>query len=332
MRYEDIWAELEAGEGAGAGHLVRRIHPESRTDLFLAVEKPGNRRILSLAVSPESSEDLDDLPAGRAIQSRLQHDPHADRTQLQLVLIDPMSADIFGVLVSDIAAAVAPSANDRDAVAHWVARLQRWQRLLSSLGAEGLSSERQRGLYAELWLLRKHLLEWLGAARAVTGWTGPRGASHDFELDRAAVEVKSTAGKQHQVLRIASERQLDGTGTEQLLLFHLSIDVRQGEGESLVDAVNDARDTLATTAAASVFEERLLLAGYAAAHEPRYRRTAYAIREQNFFQVVQGFPRLTETDLPIGVGDLRYSVAVSECRRFGVPLDDARRAVRVNVP
>lgn len=318
MSFDEIWRELEAERAQGAGRLVRRIHPESAVDLFLAVTKPSNRRMMALAVAASAVEELDDLPGGQGIQTRIEHPAGDPRAQLQLVLMDPMSEDIFGALASDMAGAVAPVMADEEAVAAWVARLRRWQRMLAALSPDGLSGERQRGLYAELWMLRSHLLPAMDPEVAIVGWTGPSAASHDFELERGAVEVKSTAGKQHQVLRIASERQLDDTGVPALYLYHLSLDVRQGEGETLVEAVAALRAKLASTAAAPLLEERLLLSGYAAAHEAHYRETAYTKREDNFFHVGAGFPRLVESDLPAGVGDVRYSVAVAECKHWSV--------------
>jgi hypothetical protein len=322
MSYDALWRELEKGRGDGEGRLVRRIHPESAVDLFLAVTKPGNRRMLSLGVASGATAALDDLPSGRGIETRLQHSADEARAQLQLVLGDPMCADIFAALAQDLADAVSPAASDEEAVLAWVTRLRRWQGLLAALTPDGLSGERQRGLYAELWLLRKHLLSALGEEMAIRGWTGPSASSHDFELDHGAVEVKSTAGKQHQILRIASERQLDDTGVSELFLYHLSLDVRQGEGETLVDAVAAVRAELAGTAMATAFEERLLMSGYVAAHESRYRTTVYTEREDNFFRVGAGFPRLIESDLPPGVGDVHYSVAVAECKHWTVGAGD----------
>jgi len=316
MSYQSLWNDLEADGESGAGHVVRRIHPESKVDLFLAVAKPSNRRMLTLSVDADIADALDELPAGHGIATRAHQVGDLQRAQLELVLMDPSCGDIFSALVEDVAGAVAPAADDRAAVSMWIARLRRWQRLLASLSPEGLSGERQRGLYAELWVLRHHLIEAVGPEASVRAWTGPDAASHDFELAHGALEAKATAGKQHQVLRIASERQLDDTGVAALFLFHLSLDVRQGEGETLVQAVGAVRAGLSGTAAAAAYEERLLAAGYSDAHEARYRRVAYTVRESNFFHVREDFPRITEADLPPGVGDIRYSVSVSEAKHW----------------
>jgi hypothetical protein len=248
---------------------------------------------------------------------------------LELVLTDPRAADIFVALASDIAEAAAAKPDEVSAVAALVSRLARWQRFLEESGPEGLAPEQQRGLYAELWLLGRHLLDAVGLGPAVHAWAGPTHASHDFQLGACAIEVKGTAAKQHQVLRIVSERQLDDTGVDALFLFHLSLDARLGTGETLPAIVGDLRKALGTTPAAQTFEDRLLDAGYLDIHERLYENPGYTIRESNFFEVTERFPRITERDLRPGVGDVRYSVAVAECKHFTVALDEVLDALRL---
>jgi hypothetical protein len=162
----------------------------------------------------------------------------------------------------------------------------------------------------------------------VTSWTGPVGAIQDFSLGSVAVEVKTTAGKQHQRVRIASERQLDDRGLEALLLFHLSVDDRENLGDTLPGIVQRLRGTLGSDGtAAAEFEALLFAAGYHDVHSPRYR-TGYTVREANIFRVTEGFPRLTELNLPEGVGDLSYSVALAACAAFRLDFAEAARILR----
>jgi hypothetical protein len=322
MSLDGVWEELEEACSPGrSGHLLRRIHPESDIDLFLALAMPGRERILTLRVTAGALEPLDTLPAAKGLECRIRSAPELAKADLELVLTDNRAVDVFTALADDVASAVAPARDDAAAVRLWTTRLARWQRLLDRASGDGLSPERQRGLYAELWVLRQHLIEALGSDVAVQGWTGPLHASHDFEFARGAVEVKATAGKQHQVLRIASERQLDDVGVDRLFLCHLSLDVRQGPGETLVEAVARTREQLADDPHAPLFEDRLFEAGYLDAHARRYEQTAYALREQNFFRVESGFPRIVESDLVSGVGDVSYSVAVAECKHWSVADD-----------
>ncbi len=325
-----IWESLEQVDGGDRdGRFKRRIMPESKFDLFVAVSKPANHRMLLMLVSEGSLVGVDELLPSKGVEARLVRPGEDGRdAAIELVLTDPRYGDIFGALVEDMARAVAAENDEAAAVAVFVGRLRRWQRFLEESELGGLPSERQRGLYAELWLLRKHLLAALGDSAAVAGWTGPSHASHDYQLGSCAIEVKATAAKQHQVLRIVSERQLDDTGVDELFLYHLSLDVHLDTTETLPALVADLREHLRPTPAAPMFEDKLIDAAYLDVHEQLYAQVGYAIREENFFRVGEGFPRIVEHDLPPGVGDVRYSVAVAECKHYAVSLELVKDTIR----
>ena len=134
------------------------------------------------------------------------------------------------------------------------------------------------------------------------------------------VEVKTTSAKQHQKLAIASERQLDDTGAGTIVLLHLSLDVRQGQGETLPEMVASVRSLVARDAIARDDLENLLFEiGYLDIHATRYENIGYTIREHNYFKVSVNFPKIIESDLRNGVGDVRYTISVAECKRFSIP-------------
>jgi hypothetical protein len=131
--------------------------------------------------------------------------------------------------------------------------------------------------------------------------------------------VKTTSTKQHQKLAIASERQLDDTGAGTIILLHLSLDIRTGQGETLLDMVASVRSIVANDPLAKEeFENRLFELGYLDLHASRYEQTSYTVREANYFKVEQDFPRIVEADLRNGVGDVRYTISISECKRFSI--------------
>jgi hypothetical protein len=132
--------------------------------------------------------------------------------------------------------------------------------------------------------------------------------------------VKTTSAKQHQKLAIASERQLNDMGAGVIVLLHLSLDVRQGQGETLPGIVASVRSFVAEdTIARDELENLLFEIGYLDIHAPRYDNISYSIREQNYFKVGADFPKIIESDLRNGVGDVRYSISVAECKHFSIP-------------
>ena len=132
--------------------------------------------------------------------------------------------------------------------------------------------------------------------------------------------MKTTSAKQHQKLAIASERQLDDTGAGTIVLLHLSLDVRQGQGETLPEMIASVRSLVAGDVIARDELENLLFEiGYLDIHATRYENIGYTIREYNYFKVGADFPKIIESDLRNGVGDVRYTISVAECKRFSIP-------------
>jgi hypothetical protein len=310
-----IWSELET-QSAGHGDYRRRIHEESIADLYLVVHKPSNTRGL-LIDADLAGVDLGELPTGRGIDLRWVSAPSGGHA-IELILSQPAFADLFDALVADVAAAAAAGSDQQDVALRVAARVRRWQTFLRESGA-GLSGERQRGLFGELYFLRRLLTGLVPALPAVEAWVGPSAAPQDFGFGETAVEVKTSMAKQHQVLRIASERQLDTTALAHLAVFHLSVDGREGAGQTLPQLVTELRTDLIDTAAANLYEDRLFDAGYLDVHADDYR-TGYSVREANIFMVTEDFPRLVEADCPSGVGDLVYSIAVSAVRQYSVDM------------
>ena len=325
MIVEEVWQLLEQGTGeSSSGYLMRRILTAVQYDVFLAIEKPSNLRLLMLRVHQQAVEKGTTYPASSSFEVRrvLLNPEDKDHVTLQLILTNVRYSDIFTTLVQDIVNHIATIAQEEKAVAAFLTRLKRWQIFLER-HSEGLGETAQQGLYGELWFLRQAVLPQLGTLRGVLSWSGPGAAQQDFQFPGCAVEVKTTTSKQHQKLTIASERQLDDTGTSVLILLHLSLDARQGGEEMLPDIVGSVRSLLETSSTArEEFENRLFEVGYLDSHISRYGHTGYTIREMNYFRVEGDFPRIVEADLRNGIGDVRYTISVAECKRFSMPEAD----------
>jgi Putative PD-(D/E)XK family member, (DUF4420) len=326
LNVSDLWKVLEADSPATqVGLLYRRI-PGDR-DIRVAVERPSNRRMLVLGVSSgDAHAGFSELPASIGFSLRAVADTTAGRVLVQLQVGQASFREVFTVLVEDVVAQVSPALSDRVALDMLLRRLVRWQAFLRATGPDGLSGEEQRGLYGELHCLHHDLIPAVGVSAAVQAWVGPVGRPQDFQLPGRSVEVKVSAAKQLQQLRISNERQLnDVPDAGTLLLMHLSIDARDTGDATLNKIVADLRSVLAHEPEAStLFEDRLFLAGYHDTHAGRYAKASYAIREQNFFRVHGEFPRITERMLPSGTGDVSYSIAVSACMPYKIGESDVR--------
>src|SRR5260370_37138753 len=101
---ERDWDRLEADRHA-RGVTVRRIHPESAYDIFIAVRHPDNCRMLTLRVAPQDADEalrrLRALPRTRGLEIQLARLAD-DGSELRVVLIDRFLREEFNPLADDI--------------------------------------------------------------------------------------------------------------------------------------------------------------------------------------------------------------------------------------
>jgi len=115
---------------------------------------------------------------------------------------------------------------------------------------------------------------------------------------------------------------------DKLFLFYLSLDARPHQGETLVAMINQVWNAIGdSNSGRDLFSRKLLEAGYIDAHSSKYNSTGYTIRELNVFCVQGDFPRIIESDLRAGVGDVTYSIGASECKHYSVPADQMISAI-----
>src|SRR5439155_26590834 len=93
VSFGQIWEELERVTPPGkSGRVKRRIKPEANCDLFLALAKPANLRMVLMLVQAGSLGGIDELPTASGVEARIARPGQAgsDAT-LDLVLTDPRS-------------------------------------------------------------------------------------------------------------------------------------------------------------------------------------------------------------------------------------------------
>jgi len=322
MTIEELWRELEAEVAAdeGSGWVLRRATAQAGHPLLVALEPATRIRTLLLPAAKSEVPPRRDWPECRGLE--LQMVSIAGATHVAVRLRDAASADVFTALAEDVAPRVAAAGRTVEAVAALLGRLRRWQQFLAAAQV-GLSREEERGLWGELQVLKVHLLPVLGAADTVAAWQAGSAAHQDFQRPAGALEVKTTAAKQPQSVRITSERQLDDTGVGALFLHVVAVDEREvapigtAPGTSLPGLIGELRLMLAADAAVlAVFEDRLAGCGYFDLHAARYEGRRRTIRSEQVFRVAEGFPRLVERMLPAGVGEVSYALSLAACAPF----------------
>lgn len=319
-KIENIWFGLEGDNFSHSGLLYKRYSAEVLPDVFIALKVPEKLRCIAFRISISFSFDenqwnkLKDIKIETLIDER-----DKSKKFLFILLLNKQHKDIFSTLCEDLIFGVSEVTTEQTLVEKFLERLAKWQSLFEKVGKQGLSDEAQRGLFGEIYFLRFFLNNTSDKNYCLKSWLGPEKSIQDFQYSNWAVEVKTTHGNNHQKIHITSERQLDDSIIEKIFLFHLSLDVRVGNGESLNILIDEVSELLnENTMASNLFKLKLLESGYYDIHKPLYDERGYTIRQENLYRVTGKFPRITENQIPIGVGDVRYSIVLSESEEWRI--------------
>ncbi|MFN5997314.1 MAG: PD-(D/E)XK motif protein [Paracoccaceae bacterium] len=295
-----------------APDIGRRVDSEGRYDFFWAVMPNGLPGLL-LRV-PEGTPTVHPLPILRNLS--LSYHLVDNREIFCISLEDHSQVEIFETLCRDVVAAAERAETAGSVLSRAIERTMRWHHLLRAGVVEGLSIEEQRGLVAELAVLRD-LVDRHGALTAIGAWMGPMGSPRDFELADLHVEVKARRGAAHPKITISSAAQLAAVDGFALYLRVIDVDTALADqGMTLADHVDATAACFAgDPATISLWEQRLAATGYLSEQVDPHRvwKTGHA----RIYDVIQGFPRIVPP-LPEGVDDLKYSVSLAACAPFEV--------------
>lgn len=325
----ELWLSLAEGHGV-SGMDRRRLNTEALVDLFACIFWPSGRLGLLIEGDGDQRAPSDRIPTCRGV--KVLHevlDTQSPRTVLRVMLEDERLREIFAVLSADLVNAVGAEQNAAAGLRRCIDRLSMWQGLFERVPAEGLSEEAQRGLFGELVVLESLCLAEMEAYEAVSCWAGPSAAHQDFTISDAAIEVKTTLAKRHARISVANERQLDERSHRALLLAHVRLEESNARGIALPSLIARLRSQLQSNApAAREFDNRLMHGGYLEVHAPLYARSKYRVTGQQYFHVHGDFPRLTEANLPSGVGDIRYTIIADDLSAYEITPADAVHLVK----
>ena len=317
-KINQIWDELENDKSFAKGLLLRRYSRAVLPDVYVAMQHPEKLFCICISISDAIEVNVSLFSNLQEIQVDLYPSPtQAGKNALILKLLNFQHKDIFTVLCEDLIASIATETNELKLVKEILNRFEKWKSLFNKIGLQGLAPEEQRGLFGELYFLRKYLQMDFNFLEVVNTWIGTERQVRDFQSGTWAVEVKTTHGNNHQKVHISSERQLDTTNLNDLFLYHISLEQMQNSGETLNDIVDSVIEILETdTMASNKFKSKIYEVGYFELQRSLYEGKGYFIRQDIFYKIENDFPRIQENEIRVGVGDVKYSIILSQCSHF----------------
>lgn len=317
MTARDLWSRLDTDGIETSGFVRLRFSHVTACPMYAGRRIETGLECLILELEKEA------IPAGAtyphtrgfAVSAESLDPGRSGRTRLLLQLVEERYRDVFASLAEDVLHHVAASSSAADAVKGMLSRLARWQTFLKQHDPEGLSVTERRGLFGELVMLQ-HLINLdLDPVSAVDAWRGPGASSHDFQLIGGSVEVKASAAVTPTEFRISNAKQLDDASVARLILALVLLDETESSGLSLPVLIAQIEAVLPEHVLPK-WEETLTAAGYLRVQSDRYERPRYVVRSQRLYRVLDGFPRLLDSDLPSGVSQVSYTLAVAAIHQF----------------
>ena len=295
------------------GYYRRRLFLDAAIAIYVWKHQPDGRHGIAIEVHPSAVKPLklSHSTKGFVVSTELDHDTEGRKIcRVVIALGDPAFVELFTELIGHLLDHIVDAPSDRDAMVSLQSQLLLWRKFLDRGAEEGLSDGEQTGLFGELSFLQHCIDSGMPLVAVLDAWTGPNGSNQDFTIGSLAIEIKSSAANDANRIRISNLRQLDGTGLEQLFLYHFAYDRRQSSGTTLPQLVEllAARVKEQDEALAILFDELLLAAGYLHSHSHLYKDIGYSLRYENAYQVDEGFPRILEQDLAAGLSEVRFTI------------------------
>lgn len=294
----------------------RRVDAKLRHDLYWAVDVDNN--CLLILQHGQDSGPKNKLPKLRGLEVEAR--PRGEnRAFLMIRLKDTEQREIFYRLCLDIIDATRSAQSESEAVERFLGRTWRWHRLLRGGRSGKLSEEEQKGLIGELLLMQRHLFASIGIEAAVKSWRGPLNAPKDFEIGGICIEVKSRRAGATPYVAVSTQNQLDTDGIEFLFLHVTDITSARADDPKGFTVTEISREIYEEIRECSVpfsdvFEESLFATGFD--WQQNYSDQKWLAGSERLFRVAGDFPRITPKMCPSGVADVKYTVALAECKPF----------------
>ncbi|MFD4818845.1 PD-(D/E)XK motif protein [Peribacillus butanolivorans] len=200
--------------------------------------------------------------------------------------------------------------------------LDRWHNFFKRKWDTKLTLEEEMGLFGELYYINR----WLETfpqepPLIINDWKGPLKNRIDFVSKNSGVEIKTVAPKIRDEIKISNEKQLEiNPVIDRLFLYILKVEVNDSTGMSLRILIETIEEQLTDRAPSLAVKFKDLLLEVGVISED-YDKNYFFVHEELAYNATEEFPKLTSKNLPMGITNVSYSIDMSHCKSFKVPLE-----------
>jgi hypothetical protein len=249
---------------------------------------------------------------GLDVDLRLEDQGHQ---KLVLALARNVDHDLFKGLCNTLASSLVKATDSVNALSISLMHIRRWKTFLAGK-SQLLPCSDIQGLFAELVFLQELINRKMSSLAAVEAWLGSERTQQDFIYNNTAIEIKSLAGTERSCIKISSEDQLESLKDRLFLrVYYLNTSNADAIGAmSLNDIVTSVYGKLDDVSAVESFERKLIARGYAPL--PEYDEPRFVVSNVRSYKVVNDFPRLIRSRVPIGIAKITYEIRLEAIAPF----------------
>lgn len=232
-----------------------------------------------------------------------------DRYIISFSLSNVNYLDLFYLFCNDLIDS-SRSIEQQDGYQFIVNRFDKWKGFGNST-RQYLSEIEIKGLLGELVFLKNHMIDKYGISKSINGWTGPEPTKKDFSYDTTWYEVKSVS---KDTVSISSIEQLDSDRVGMLILMYFEKLSPEAKELTLNKVVDDILSLIQLDSDRALFIMKLVQVGFY--KEDYYDSFVYKLRDEAFYEVNDKFPKISLSDLPSAVSNVRYDLYINSLVEF----------------
>lgn len=293
--------------------------------VYIVVAKYMLRKIAVMLPKDCKKEPINRFPRWHGIEFSYAHiteykNPGSENEYIIISQSKNYDSGIFEVIANDITDQLEKISVQKKVISCLSDTLSKWKKFFALNSDVIMSEQMQEGLYGELMVLKKLIFKY--GEDAVSYWGGADKETHDFYVNRSAIEVKTTATKSTERIKISSEHQLNPKDIKGSLFLYVNM-VRKSrtDGETLPVIIRSIAKSLSQHNR-NLFFEKLFQYGYIPSCEERYILGFY-LRSYQVYKVTETFPKIVPDILDEGVSEVTYSLDLNACIDYITVWDEA---------
>jgi len=312
-RIKDIW--IEQANTSEKKVIRQKVKEVTGVNCFIGTISFSKAKIFSVEIPSEVTVHPNYLR--RFVGVEVQVLPIVnDKRELAIILLEEELTDVFILFIEDIIKSLLPL-KDADEVLLIISnRINYWRKLFGKFSGDLLTPQQQRGLFGELFFIKKLLENNTDIKKTIEAWQAPTGTNQDFYFNRKAVEVKTSKSNSPSI-KIANEFQLDITGLNQLYVAFFKLNEYPNDKNTLLKLIIEIRSLLTLTPdSLNEFNSKLEYMRVTPDFEAEYDKTGYSVRSEEYFHITEEFPKITSSMISDAISKVSYEISPNNCNTF----------------